>query len=184
MYNVTATELVRLAQRCAGGDILLSGAAGPGTTDVDGGPNRDDRRTMPFPRLLPSPRPFSLRPFSLRLQRTAVVAATLVMAAGALTVAGSPAAAAATFTAVTAPDGRAYRLYVPSSYDSARPAPLVVMLHGCTQDPADFAAGTEMNDVAEANGFLVAYPQQPARPPPTPAGAGTTPPSRPAAAAR
>jgi poly(3-hydroxybutyrate) depolymerase len=67
-------------------------------------------------------------------------------------------AQAGEFLTRTAPDGRLYRLYVPARQD---PAPLVVMLHGCTQDPAGFAAGTRMNEVAEANGFLVAYPQQP-----------------------
>lgn len=38
-----------------------------------------------------------------------------------------------------------YLLYVPTSFDS--PAPLVVMLHGCTQSAADFARGTQMNAV-------------------------------------
>jgi poly(hydroxyalkanoate) depolymerase family esterase len=56
---------------------------------------------------------------------------------------------------------RPYKLYVPSSYSADGPAlPLVVMLHGCTQSPDDFAAGTQMNVVAEEQSLLVAYPGQ------------------------
>ncbi len=55
---------------------------------------------------------------------------------------------------------RAYKLYVPSTYSAGKPAALVVMLHGCTQDPDDFAKGTQMNVLAEEMGCLVVYPAQ------------------------
>ena len=59
------------------------------------------------------------------------------------------------------PEGqRDYRLYVPGRALTQSPA-LLVMLHGCTQSPEDFAAGTGMNALAEAAGWLVVYPAQP-----------------------
>jgi poly(hydroxyalkanoate) depolymerase family esterase len=54
---------------------------------------------------------------------------------------------------------RDYRLFVPSSRDQAMQG-VVVMLHGCTQSPEDFALGTRMDLAAEKAGFVVAYPAQ------------------------
>ena len=54
--------------------------------------------------------------------------------------------------------GRDYKLFEPARDGTA--LPLVVMLHGCTQDPDDFARGTRMNALARAHGFLVLYPSQ------------------------
>ena len=54
---------------------------------------------------------------------------------------------------------RDYKLFVPAGH-GGRPLPLVVMLHGCTQDPDDFARGTRMNEAASELGFIVLYPAQ------------------------
>ena len=53
-----------------------------------------------------------------------------------------------------------YRLYVPADHERREMA-LVIMLHGCTQSPEDFALGTRMNALAEEFGLIVAYPHQP-----------------------
>ncbi len=57
---------------------------------------------------------------------------------------------------------RAYKLYIPARHGSAPDTrvPMVVMLHGCTQSPDDFATGTQMNALADQHGFLVVYPAQ------------------------
>jgi poly(hydroxyalkanoate) depolymerase family esterase len=54
---------------------------------------------------------------------------------------------------------RDYKLYVPANCGE-EPMPLLVMLHGCSQNPDDFAAGTQMNALAEEKRCLVAYPAQ------------------------
>jgi len=54
---------------------------------------------------------------------------------------------------------RDYKLYIPSTWHG-QALPLVVMLHGCTQNPDDFAAGTQMNAVAEETPCFVVYPAQ------------------------
>jgi poly(3-hydroxybutyrate) depolymerase len=55
---------------------------------------------------------------------------------------------------------RPYFVYTPDNYQPGTPVPLLVMLHGCTQTPADFAAGTRMDELADAHQFIVVYPQQ------------------------
>ncbi|MBP0632590.1 PHB depolymerase family esterase [Cupriavidus sp. AcVe19-1a] len=55
-----------------------------------------------------------------------------------------------------------YHLYIPSKRHRG-PLPVVVLLHGCRQTPDAISAGTRMNALAEEEGFIVAYPQQPLR---------------------
>jgi poly(hydroxyalkanoate) depolymerase family esterase len=55
---------------------------------------------------------------------------------------------------------RTYKLFIPSRCQGQR-LPLIVMLHGCTQSPDDFAAGTRMNFLAEEQNCFVVYPEQP-----------------------
>jgi poly(hydroxyalkanoate) depolymerase family esterase len=55
---------------------------------------------------------------------------------------------------------RTYKLFIPSR-SQGQQLPLIVMLHGCTQSPDDFAAGTRMNFLAEERNCFVVYPEQP-----------------------
>jgi poly(hydroxyalkanoate) depolymerase family esterase len=55
---------------------------------------------------------------------------------------------------------RTYKLFIPSR-SRGQQLPLVVMLHGCTQSPDDFAAGTRMSFLAGEQNFFVVYPEQP-----------------------
>ncbi len=66
----------------------------------------------------------------------------------------------ATGTAHAAGGSRNYKLWVPATMKKEKPAPLVMMLHGCTHDAEDTAEISGMNGVAEANRFLVVYPEQ------------------------
>jgi poly(hydroxyalkanoate) depolymerase family esterase len=55
-----------------------------------------------------------------------------------------------------------YHLYIPAApaVASRTPMPLIVLLHGCTQNATDFAQGTAMNELAEKHQCMVLYPEQ------------------------
>ncbi|GHO88421.1 extracellular catalytic domain type 1 short-chain-length polyhydroxyalkanoate depolymerase [Dictyobacter formicarum] len=55
---------------------------------------------------------------------------------------------------------RPYYVYTPANYQVGTAVPMIVMLHGCTQNPTDFANGTQMNALADQKQFIVVYPQQ------------------------
>ena len=57
---------------------------------------------------------------------------------------------------------RSYKLYLPeTAAKSVTAMPVLIMLHGCTQTPDDFAKGTAMNRLADEFQIIVAYPAQP-----------------------
>ncbi|HLY31350.1 MAG TPA: PHB depolymerase family esterase [Ktedonobacterales bacterium] len=87
-----------------------------------------------------------------------VVCVAVFMARPAITHASS-----GTFTQYTyngSAGSRPYYVYTPANYQVGTPVPLIVMLHGCTQTPTDFANGTQMNTLADQDQFIVVYPQQ------------------------
>ena len=61
---------------------------------------------------------------------------------------------------IGASGARRYQLYKPPGAKRGERFPLVVMLHGCTQDARAFAASSRMDSIAARERFMVLYPQQ------------------------
>src|SRR5689334_2950479 len=59
--------------------------------------------------------------------------------------------------------GRSYDVYLPVGLRRRTRVPLVVLLHGCGQTPAEFAAATRFAAAADRNGFLLVVPHQQTR---------------------
>ncbi|MDY7229353.1 alpha/beta hydrolase family esterase [Hyalangium rubrum] len=55
---------------------------------------------------------------------------------------------------------RGFQLWVPTGYQPGQALPLVVGLHGCLQNPDQFAGLSRLNQKADAEKFLVLYPNQ------------------------
>ena len=153
-------------------DDSASGTPQPGRTPAPAGfriaPDVEDAETVgegaPGLRPAPSGRR-SLRDVVdlLRAGRDAFEGMDLSLPGGIGRPAAPPLPAGASFTWRThasSAGSRRYRLFVPSC-PPAELEGLVLMLHGCKQNPDDFAAGTGMNALAEARRMIVAYPEQP-----------------------
>ena len=65
---------------------------------------------------------------------------------------------ATTGTIVSSAEKREYLLYVPKSYDRAKPTPLVINLHTAMSWPTSSMNISEWNLVADEHGFIVVYP--------------------------
>lgn len=65
-----------------------------------------------------------------------------------------------TGSARAAGGSRNYKLWAPATVEEGKASPLLMLLHGCTHDADDVAEISGINEVAEANGFLVVYPEQ------------------------
>jgi polyhydroxybutyrate depolymerase len=61
-------------------------------------------------------------------------------------------------TIVSSGQKREYLLYVPSSYDRAKPTPLVISMHGGALWPAAQKGISQWNRLADEHGFIVVYP--------------------------
>jgi poly(hydroxyalkanoate) depolymerase family esterase len=94
----------------------------------------------------------------------AVVTACAALAATALGAAGGAAEASTgsvtTGSYTNAAGTLAYQVYVPAAYKPGVAMPLVVALHGCTESADQFRTLTRFDDVADAKGFIVVYPEQ------------------------
>ncbi len=156
-----ATRLTRQGRLAEATALIQQTLAGPAAEETAGTPGRDPGSRpalragagtrpglarsgwLPRRRALPSRGPGGLR----RLHPPASLVVT------------PPPGRFGAFSYTNAAGTRAYRLYVPAS-GTSEALPLIVMLHGGTQDAAAFAAATGMNGLAEREKFLVAYPEQ------------------------
>ncbi|MBC8140746.1 MAG: dienelactone hydrolase family protein [Armatimonadetes bacterium] len=97
----------------------------------------------------------------MKLSRRHIFAALALAALPTPGFAGDTAPGSHAHTIALAKDAapRSYRLYIPPGYDKAKPATLVVMLHGRGGDAVRTGAMYGWNDLADKNGFVVAYPE-------------------------
>src|SRR4051794_5404140 len=172
-----ALRLTRAGRLAEATTLLQSGLAGrspasPSQADDPTGAGviaaprvRDDRPTHGDDRVPLSGQPSGGRLLAALLARLSAGMPDIALSRdrkGSAAAAQAAAAAGGEFrrhTHTGAAGSRSYYLYVPRGY-TGQPVPLVVMLHGGTQDGPDFAAGTGMNSLAEREMLLVAYPEQ------------------------
>lgn len=95
--------------------------------------------------------------FSVPLQHLPPLLLAAVLAA--CTNSAAPLASFEPYTYTGDAGSRSYKVFVPSSY-RGQPMPLLVDLHGCGSSADEEARWSRYNQLAEARGVLVAYPEQ------------------------
>ncbi len=55
---------------------------------------------------------------------------------------------------------RNYQVWIPTGYQAGADVPMVVALHGCTQNPSQYAGLSRLNGKADREKFIVLYPNQ------------------------
>lgn len=95
----------------------------------------------------------------MRQAFTFALLVVMLSCAGNDTVSRGPAPVANSLNSLTH-DGisRTYLLHVPANYSSARPAPLVIGLHGYTASSTAFEGQSGLSEKADREGFIAAYP--------------------------
>ncbi len=159
------TRTGKLAEATALIQQLLQGRGAPGQAQAssDTAAGAPPRPPLEFGAGLPATLRTGLSETLRRLSATAKAAGAGIRGDAALRPAPDPIPEGASFVTASYSNGagtRDYKLYIPGGAAGQR-LPLIVMLHGCTQTPDDFAAGTRMNALAEERTCFVAYPAQP-----------------------
>ena len=150
---VEATRLTRAGKLSEATTLIQSLLGGRRPAAAD--PNKRDHSTGETALVLPSP---AVLPMAAKVRNFFKAGASALSPKARI----EPPEGARFVTASFANEAgrRDYKLFIPKGY-CGKPLPLIVMLHGCTQSPDDFAAGTRMNALGEKHSIFVAYPSQP-----------------------
>lgn len=162
MPHDTAAPPVGRPSRIIDVDPYTDGAPGPASASQPRARAADPRPSGPQRAPAMQQMPEALRGFLDRIDQGALAQGLGGLGQAPMARAAAPLPDGARFLAGSFGNDagrRDYKLYIPSTY-RGEAVPLVVMLHGCTQSPDDFAAGTRMNAIAEEHGLLVVYPGQ------------------------
>lgn len=151
-----ATKLVRAGNPTAATDLIQSSLGGAGSQTIEL-PTQLPSGSFKMPNMVRAGKSRGLRETLANLNATMP---TNGLAGNEAAEPNIPEGARFDHGTFTCSAGRRdYRVYIPN-LKSEQPSGLIMMLHGCTQSPVDFANGTDMNRVADEQNLIVVYPAQ------------------------